>query len=82
MTICFTLISLLGLLVFLSAGDIPVALIFLGLVFVYISEGLERFGVVHSSKPLGFFHLLTGVWLMYCTYAATFNLALGAHWWL
>lgn len=82
MTIAFTLISLLGLIVFWSAGDIPVALIFLGLTLVYISEGLERFGVVHSPKPLGFFHLVTGIWLMYCTYAATFNFALGAHWWL
>lgn len=82
MTIAFTLISLLGLCVFWSAGDIPVALIFLGLTLVYIAEGLERFGAVNSSKPLGFFHLVTGIWLMYCAWAATFNMALGAHWWL
>ncbi|HTU68916.1 MAG TPA: hypothetical protein VMF11_01230 [Candidatus Baltobacteraceae bacterium] len=82
MSIAFGLISLLGLLIFSSAGDVPVALIFLGLVFVYIAEGLERFGVVHSSKPLGFFHWVTGIWLMYCAFAATFNMALGAHWWL
>jgi len=82
MSIAFGLISLLGLLVFSGAGDVPVALIFLGLVLVYIAEGLERFGVLKTSKPLGFFHLVTGIWLMYCAYAATFNMALGAHWWL
>ncbi len=47
MAIAFTLISLLGLLVFSGAGDVPAALIFLGLVLIYISDSiwhLERIG--------------------------------------
>jgi hypothetical protein len=82
MAIAIIIISVLGLIVFWAVGDIPVALIFLGLVAVYVCDALWKFGIVKSSKPLGFCHMITGVWLMYCTYAATFNTVLGAHWWL
>jgi hypothetical protein len=82
MALAFILISLLGLLVFIQAGDIPVALVFLGLLLIYISDAVWKFGIVKTPKLIGFWHCVTGVWLMYCTYAATFNLALGAHWWL
>jgi hypothetical protein len=82
MAISFSLLSLLGLLVFCIAGDIPVALIFLGLLGVYVSDVVWKFGFVKSTKLIGFWHCITGVWLLYCTYAAVFNMALGAHWWL
>lgn len=82
MSLAFILISLLGLLIFLFASDIPVALVFLGLLFVYVSDALWKFGIVTTSKLIGFWHVVTGIWLMYCMYAATFNFALGAHWWL
>ncbi|MGB6987435.1 MAG: hypothetical protein WBD74_15790 [Candidatus Aquilonibacter sp.] len=82
MAIAFFLISLLGLLIFSGAGDVPVALIFLGLVLVYIAEILKNFNVVPNPKLLGFCHCITGIWLMYCCFAATFNSALGAHWWI
>jgi len=82
MAIAYTLISILGLLIFWAAGDVPVALIFLGLVLIYIADILKNFGVVTTPKLIGFFHIVTGIWLMYCTYAATFNMSLGAHWWL
>jgi hypothetical protein len=82
MALAFTLISILGLLVFAEAGDTPVALIFLGLTLVYISDALWKFGIVKTPKVIGFFHVITGIWLMYCTFAAAFNMSLGAHWWL
>jgi hypothetical protein len=82
MAIAFFLISLLGTLIFWGAGDIPVAIIFIGLCLVYIADGLQGFGVLKTPRALGFFHILTGIWLMYCCWAATFNFALGAHWWL
>lgn len=82
MAIAFSLISLLGLLVFAYAGDVPVALIFAGLLLVYISDSVWKFGIVKTPKLIGFWHIVTGIWLIYCTYAATFNAALGAHWWL
>jgi hypothetical protein len=82
MAIAFFLISLLGLLIFSGAGDVPVALIFLGLVFVYIAEILKNFNLVPNPKLLGAAHGITGLWLMYCCFAATFNMALGAHWWI
>jgi hypothetical protein len=82
MAIAFTLISLLGLSIFFGAGDVPVALVFLGLVLIYISDVLKNFGLVPTPKLIGFFHCITGIWLMYCCFAATFNMALGAHWWI
>jgi len=82
MGMAFTLISLLGLLVFAQAGDVPVALIFLGLVLVYLADIAKAFGIIPTPKLIGFFHVITGLWLMYCCWAATFNMALGAHWWL
>jgi hypothetical protein len=82
MALAFTLISLLGLLIFSGAGDVPVALIFLGLLLIYIADWLRGFGIVPTPKLIGFFHCITGLWLMYCCFAATFNMALGAHWWI
>jgi hypothetical protein len=82
MALAFTLVSLLGLLIFAGAGDVPVALIFLGLLLIYIADWLRGFGLVPTPKLIGFFHVITGIWLMYCCYAATFNMALGAHWWI
>ncbi len=82
MALAFCLISLLGLLVFVSAGDIPVALIFLGLLLIYISDAIWKFGIVKTPKLIGFWHCITGIWLMYCMFAATFDASLDAHWWL
>jgi hypothetical protein len=82
MSIAYDLISLLGLLVFAIAGDIPVAILFLGLLLVYIADGLWKFGITKGPQIYGFFHCITGVWRMYLTFAAAFNFALGANWWL
>lgn len=82
MSLSFILMSILGVLIFAFAGDVPVAIIFTGLFFVYLSDALWKFGLVKTPKLIGFWHAATGVWLIYCTYAATFNATLGAHWWL
>jgi len=83
MGIAFLLISILGAAVFFSGGDTPVAIIFVGLVLVYICEIFARFtGSAAGERGIALFQVLTGIWLMYMTFAATFNLALGANWWL
>lgn len=82
MCIAFFLVSLLGLIVFASVGDWPVEILFLGLMGVYFFEFFASFGMMMplSQKGLGFFHTITGFWLMYLTYAIVLNLATGAHW--
>ena len=83
MAIAFFLLSLLGLIVFIGAGDIPVAIVFLGLTLIYLTEAPTRFGVFPAGVKLGaLWQVLTGVWLMYMTYAVTLDVALGAHWWI
>ncbi len=81
MAIAFLLISILGLMVFWIAGDWPVALIFAGLVAVYIFDifySLQMFKPA-SERLLGLSHLVTGLWLMYMTFATALDLANGMH---
>lgn len=88
MAIGFLAISVLGTLVFLGAHDTPVALIFIGLILVYVSDvlvsikpdapALGEFG----NRALGLFHILTGLWLLYMMFGVTLNFALGYHWWV
>jgi hypothetical protein len=95
MSIAFTIISVLGVVVFFSAGAWPVGLLFAGLTAVYISEFLASFRI-GAKKPatdetggglgpepnnpgermLGFFHIATGLWLMYLTFATTLDISL------
>jgi hypothetical protein len=83
MAIPFSLIGILGVLVFLAAGDVPVAILFIGLTLVYLTEIPTNFGVWPGGRRLiGLWQLLTGIWLMYLTYGVTMNLALGKHWWV
>jgi hypothetical protein len=82
MSIAFLLISILGIIVFFQVGDDPVGGLFIGLACVYAAE------FVTSLKPdlpgpgalgeraLGFFHLGTGLWLMYLTFAVALNFIL------
>jgi len=83
MAIAFLFLSVLGVDVFRRAGDIPVMLIFVGLTLIYAIEIPTRllswnFGV----RLVGLFQFITGTWLMYCTYATTVDLALGAKAWV
>lgn len=86
MAIAFTLISVLGLVVFFRAGDWPVGLLFIGLTLIYVSDvfaslhGLFRESVARlAERSLGFWHLATGLWLMYLTWATTLNFASHMH---
>lgn len=81
MCIPFFLVSLLGLIVFFNAGDMPVALLFVGLMTVYFCEFFYCFDFMMplSRKALGIAHIVTGLLLMYLTYGIVLNLALGWH---
>ena len=83
MAIAFLLLSVLGVMVFYQAGDIPVCILFIGLSLVYITEIPTRLGGFPAGERLiGLWQVLTGLWLMYLTYGVVFNLALGRHWWV
>jgi hypothetical protein len=83
MAIAFLFFSLLGVLVFGRAGDIPVMIVFVGLSLIYATEIPTRLlSWNRGLRIVGLFQLLTGFWLLYCTYAITVNLALGAKTWI
>jgi hypothetical protein len=82
MAVSFILISVLGVIVFFGAHDWPVGLVFVGLTLVYVSEfptslapDLPRVGAI-GRRALGFFHLLTGFWLMYMMFAVALDITL------
>jgi hypothetical protein len=82
MSVAFTLISVLGIIVFFKSADSPVGGVFIGLAGVYVSEFFaslrpdrERIGRL-GERALGFFHLGTGLWLMYLTFAVVLNFVL------
>jgi hypothetical protein len=85
MTIAFIVISVLGIVVFFKAHDNPVAGVFIGLTGVYVAEFFATLGpdAPRLSKPavraLGFFHLGTGAWLMYLTFAVALNFTVNYH---
>jgi hypothetical protein len=118
MSIGFIVISVLGLVVFFSAGAWPVGVLFTGLTLIYISEFFASFrigargpavtvgggareravtteggvrepaatteggaqapqaGFNPGERALGLFHILTGVWLLYLTFATTLDISL------
>ncbi len=83
MAIAFLALSILGVIVFVIASDIPVAIVFIGLSLIYLTEIFTRFGLYPGGGRLvGVWQLLTGIWLMYLTYAVTLNLSNGLHWWV
>ncbi|MBO0776110.1 MAG: hypothetical protein J2P34_07325 [Actinobacteria bacterium] len=75
MTVAFTIISVLGIIVFFQAGDPSVGGVFIGLTCIYVSDffaclGASAPGVsALGTRVLGFFHLGTGLWLMYLMFA-------------
>jgi hypothetical protein len=82
MAIAFFFLSLLGVIVFFAAGDIPVAIVFIGLSLIYLMEAPTRFGVFPAGGRLvGLWQVLTGIWLLYMTWAVALNLSIGAHLW-
>jgi hypothetical protein len=82
MAIAFFLLSVLGIIVFAIAADWPVVIVFVGLTLIYLTEAPYRFGVFPGGARLvGIWQLLTGIWLMYLTFAVTLALANGIHTW-
>ncbi|WP_218882616.1 hypothetical protein [Spinactinospora alkalitolerans] len=77
MSVAFTLLSVLGAIVFFGAGAWPVGLLFVGLTWVYVSEFVTTLGKTAGERSLGAAHLATGIWLMYLTFAAALNFASG-----
>jgi hypothetical protein len=83
MAIAFLFLSLLGVDVFRRAGDIPVMIVFVCLTSIYATEIPTRLlSWSPGGRIIGLFQFVTGVWLMYCTYAMTVNLALGDKAWI
>lgn len=80
MCIAFMVISAMGATVFFKAADWPVGLLFLLLVAVYFTDFFAAIGLKLGERALGFFHVVTGAWLMYLAYAVTVDFALGYHW--
>ena len=77
MAVAFTVISVLGMVVFFKAGDPEVGGLFVGLTAVYVSDILASLGTggvsALGTRLLGFFHIGTGVWLMYLMFAVVLN---------
>lgn len=77
MTVAFFIISVVGLVVFFVVGDWPVGLLFVGLALIYASDFFASIGVLLGERALGFWHIVTGLWLMYLMVSTAFNFALG-----
>jgi hypothetical protein len=84
MSVAFLLISILGVMVFFKVKDDQVGGIFIGLVCVYVAEifvslkpDLPAGLGVLAERALGFFHLGTGLWLIYMMFAVTLDFAAG-----
>ncbi|EQB71602.1 MAG: hypothetical protein AMDU1_APLC00021G0028 [Thermoplasmatales archaeon A-plasma] len=80
MAIAFLWISITGAFVFFKSGDVPVGVLFVLLALVYISDipaSLMR--SASWTRIKGFWHLVTGTWLMYLMFAAATTFALGMH---
>ena len=80
MCVAYTIISVLGMVVFFDGGGWPVGLLFLGLTLIYVSDFFASVGKAWGERSLGLWHLVTGVWLMYLTFATTVNFSLGWTW--
>src|SRR6267154_1063291 len=78
MTVAFLALSVLGIIVFFKAGDNPVGGLFIGLACVYVAEFFATLApdvpvFRPAEKALGFFHLGTGLWLMYLVFSVAPN---------
>ena len=79
MSVAFFISSVIGLIVFLAAGDWAVGLLFVGLALIYASDFFASIGVVLGERALGFWHLVTGLWLMYLMISVALDFSLGWH---
>ncbi len=77
MSVAFTVLSVLGAVVFYGAGAWPVGVLFTGLTGIYVAEFFVAVGSHPFERVLGLFHLATGLWLMWLTVGTVFNVASG-----
>lgn len=77
MSVGFTVLSVLGMVVFFKASAWPVGLLFLGLTCVYVADFFASIGMKIAERALGLAHVVTGLWLMYLTFATVLNIASG-----
>ncbi|HEX5496295.1 MAG TPA: hypothetical protein VFX70_17150 [Mycobacteriales bacterium] len=77
MSVAFTVLSVLGIIVFFKASDWPVGLLFIGLAAIYVADFFLSIGMKVAGRALGLFHVATGLWLMYLTLATGLNFAAG-----
>jgi hypothetical protein len=83
MSIAFFFLSILGVIVFMAAGDAPVGIVFIGLALVYLFQTITLFKLLPGGgRIVGLFQLLTAIWLIYMTYGVVLNTALGYKWWI
>ena len=83
MAIAFLILSVLGVVIFLDVNDIPVAIVFIGLSLIYLTEAPTRFSVLPiGARIVGLWQVLTGLWLMYLTWAVALNLSVGMKLWV
>ncbi|MGA8986694.1 hypothetical protein [Aeromicrobium sp.] len=77
MSVAFTVLSVVGAVVFFDAGAWPVGLLFAGLTAVYVTDFFVGIGIEVFEKVLGVVHIVVGLWLMYLTVAVILNTASG-----
>jgi hypothetical protein len=83
MSVAFMVISAMGATVFFQTkpvADWPVGVLFVGLFAIYFSDFFASVGLKLGERALGFFHLITGAWLMYLAYAVAVDFSIGYHW--
>jgi hypothetical protein len=77
MSVAFTVLSVTGVVVFFHEGAWPVGLLFVGLTGVYVSDFFVGIGMSAFERLLGLFHVVTGLWLMWLTFATILNISIG-----
>jgi hypothetical protein len=77
MSVAFFIISVTGLIVFFAAGDWAVGLLFVGLALIYASDFFASTGKQFGERALGFWHIVTGLWLMYLMIGVALDFSLG-----
>jgi hypothetical protein len=86
MAVAFLIISVLGIIVFFKAADPAVGGVFIGLSCIYFTDFFASLKADIGSignlgeRALGFFHIGTGLWLMYLMWAVVLDTALKWTW--